>query len=309
MLTLPRPFQNDDDLALMQEILVSGRQAQTAAYYIHSGDLRWWYYYVTPANNPRPHTVLWESSRLAGKLDGWAMVSPQWRTFDVYARPGLQGSPEHEAMLAWAEGKITEIVRLQGENEICTMWVSERDLWLVAYLEGHGYACSDRCMDCLEQPLGEHIPETRLPEGYVVRPVAGESEIEARAWAQSAAFESSLPFERYLKRYRSFMRSPAYTPGLDLAVFAPGGSVAAFCICWVDPQNRVGLFEPVGTHPDFQRQGLGKAVIAEGLRRLKASGMTSAMVCVENDNLAAIRLYSSAGFLKKNKILTFAKQV
>jgi ribosomal protein S18 acetylase RimI-like enzyme len=31
------------------------------------------------------------------------------------------------------------------------------------------------------------------------------------------------------------------------------------------------MFEPVGTHPDFQGQGLGKAVMTEGLRRMQAA--------------------------------------
>nr|MDQ2999218.1 GNAT family N-acetyltransferase [Chloroflexota bacterium] len=53
---------------------------------------------------------------------------------------------------------------------------------------------------------------------------------------------------------------------------------------------------PVGTHPDFQGQGLGKAVMAEGLRRMQAAGMRRAVVGFDPNNAAALALYTSMGF-------------
>ena len=47
----------------------------------------------------------------------------------------------------------------------------------------------------------------------------------------------------------------------------PDGELAAFCTVWVDPETRTAVFEPVGTHPNHQKRGLGKAVMTEGLRR------------------------------------------
>ena len=37
------------------------------------------------------------------------------------------------------------------------------------------------------------------------------------------------------------------------------GRGASACTIWFDPVNAVGLFESVGTHPDFRGKGLGKA--------------------------------------------------
>lgn len=68
------------------------------------------------------------------------------------------------------------------------------------------------------------------------------------------------------------------------------------CGIWFDPLNGVGLFEPVGTHPDFQGKGLGKAVMAEGMRRMKAAGMRRAVVGFDPSNAAALALYTSMGF-------------
>jgi mycothiol synthase len=103
------------------------------------------------------------------------------------------------------------------------------------------------------------------------------------------------------------MRSPAYASALDLVAVAPTGEIAAFCICWFDPVNRTGLFEPVGTHPDFQRRGLGKAVILAGLEQMKAGGMTRAIVMAEGDYPASQRLYQSAGFLPSGRLVPFVK--
>ena len=71
-------------------------------------------------------------------------------------------------------------------------------------------------------------------------------------------------------------------PGIEPAISAddasynirsPDGRGASACTIWFDPVNAVGLFEPVATHPDFQGKGLGKAVMAEGLRCMKVAGM------------------------------------
>ena len=73
--------------------------------------------------------------------------------------------------------------------------------------------------------------------------------------------------------------------------------------------NHIGLFEPVGTQLSFQNQGLGRAIVAEGLRKLRAWGMEKAMVCVEHDNQAAIHLYQAIGFRPVHKLHTFVKAI
>ena len=75
---------------------------------------------------------------------------------------------------------------------------------------------------------------------------------------------------------------------------APDGAVAAFCTVWFDDVSRSGVFEPVGTDPAHQRRGLGKAVMAEGLRRLQRLGATLATVGSYGE--PAHTLYASMGF-------------
>ena len=74
------------------------------------------------------------------------------------------------------------------------------------------------------------------------------------------------------------------------------GVFGAYCICWIDEQNRCAEFEPVGTHSTLRGLGLGKAVVSEGLRRLQQRGMRRAVVYTPDTNTPATKLYLSAGF-------------
>ena len=305
----PRPYAGTEDREKMRQVLVQGRLASNNTYYVHTGDLNWWLYYVEQAANPWQHIYLWDGPPPGDALRGWALLSPQWRSFDVFVQPGLRGSPLAWQMYDWAEEKLAALVRRQGGKDIRTTWVAERDDVLIYHLERRGFKRETRHLVQYSRLLEGAIPAVGLPEGFYVRRMAGEREIPSRAAASHAAFGSDMPEDRYQARYLGFMRSPVYRPELDIVAIAPDGRVVAFCNGWLDFTNRVGLFEPVGTHPDFQRQGLAKAVLAEGMRRMVAYGMRAVIVCAEHDNHAALRLYRSMGFRVENRLWTYARPV
>jgi GNAT superfamily N-acetyltransferase len=117
-----------------------------------------------------------------------------------------------------------------------------------------------------------------------------------RAQVTYAAFNYSVEWESYAAEYAQFIRSAVYDSACDLFVRSPDGRGASACTIWFDDVNGVGLFEPVATHPDFQGRGLGKAVMTEGLHRMKASGMRQAVLGFDPNNVAALALYTSLGF-------------
>jgi len=303
----PQPYQDEQDLQRMLQLLVEGRLAGNGSYYVHTGDLKWWLYYPAEPFRWLESIFLWY--RPDGELLAWVFFSLKYRSFDLFVQPALHATCEHEAMLGWSVERLTGLVRSLGGQEICTLGVLADDWVQARMLAGLGFVRAQDFMNLLVRPLDGPLPDPAMPDGFSVRPVAGVQEAERRAAASHAAFASPLPFEAYCQRYVDFMRSPAYVPEHDLVVASPDGRFAAFCIIWTDPLNRVGLFEPVGTHPDFQRLGLGKAVMAEGLRRLQAQGMRSAIVGAEHDNPAALRLYQSLDFLVVNKICTYARPI
>ena len=303
-----RLYRDQSDLTQIMEILAAGRKSANGTYYIHTGDLSWWLYYTAPEDDLWPFLYVWDDPDAPGRLLAWTLFSPKWGAFDIFTRPELRGSSQQMRFFEWSISHLANTFKARGGSKMRTMWIAEDDEIVIGLLGQLGFTASESFMWSLERSLEKNDPAV-LPDGFEARCVHGEDEIPQRAAAQYAAFESSLPFERYCQRYLRFMRSPVYSTQRDIGIVAPDGNFAAFCIIWLDAVNGVGLFEPVGAHPDFQRRGLGKAVIYDGLRRMQAQGMQTAIVNVEHDNPAAERLYRSCGFQPARRLITFTRSL
>jgi GNAT superfamily N-acetyltransferase len=126
------------------------------------------------------------------------------------------------------------------------------------------------------------IPETPVAEEITVRALGDVDELPARSWFGWKAFQPDEPEENYAalgwEWYLDIQRCPLYRRDLDIVAVAPNGDIASFCGVWYDDVTRSAYFEPVGTYPPYQRRGLAKAVMYEGLRRVKRMGATVAFV-------------------------------
>lgn len=301
----PRLYAGLPDFMRMASVLAVGRKTASHPYYVHIGDLSWWMFYSDhDESHWCTHICLWEQD---GRVVGWSLLDPDWSSFDVYLLPKLCGSLQEAQVFDWTIQQAAEAANQQGHSYIRTVWVSEGDQDRIELLTARGFKPDEDFLWYQERSLTNPLPTRSLPDHFQVRALRGESEIQLRAAASHAAFGSGRPFESYWPRYQRFMRSPVYNPIFDLVAEAPEGDLAAFCIIWPDPVNRVGLFEPVGTHPQYQRLGLGRGILIEGLRRLQACGMERAMVCTESNNPAALKLYQAVGFTPKFKLRTYRK--
>jgi mycothiol synthase len=138
-----------------------------------------------------------------------------------------------------------------------------------------------------------------------VREVGGKEEWEERVETHREVWH---PSKVTLDAYRRLREAPGYDPRLDLVAVAPDGTFGSYCICWFDPHSRTGLFEPVGTRSACRGLGLGKAVMHEGLRRLRELGARTAFVLAVHDNEAARNLYESVGFETVNTERLYGKK-
>ena len=284
----------------MLDLLSDGRKANNGTYYVHRGDLQWWLFYTDmPQETWQSNVRLWFEEDC---LIGWALLSPDEKAFDVYAAPHLHGSAREAEMLAWAVEQMSALDRLQ------TLWVAEDDEVRIRWLEENEFTREQEYFVRFERSLSGPLDRPLLPEGFSLRTSRGEEDARLRSVCSHAAFGSSKPFEEYWPQTLRFMQSPVYVLEHELFVVAPDGDVAAYCIIWTDELNKIGHFEPVGTHPDYQRMGLGKSLLFEAFRRFKAEGINGTEVCTNYDNPAAIRLYESAGFHKVKRLLTFMKR-
>jgi GNAT superfamily N-acetyltransferase len=146
--------------------------------------------------------------------------------------------------------------------------------------------------------MREPVPDFQPAEGYTVRTLGDESEHPKRSWVSWKAFHPGEPDEKYQgwDWYRNVQRAPLYRRDLDLVAVAPNGDFAAFVTLWYDDVTRTAAFEPVGTHPEYQRKGLSKALMAEGLRRVRDLGAT--LCTVNSYSEQAGNLYASMGFVE-----------
>ena len=198
-------------------------------------------------------------------------------------------------MLDVAEQKLST-TKEDGKKELVA-WVNAGDTVHKEILAQCGYVRSRFLAEHMRRrPFAQPVPEFTPPAGYTVRALGDESELPARSWLSWKAFHPEEPDEKYQgwEWYRNIQRVPIYRRDLDILALAPDGEFAAFCTVWFDDVTRTAVFEPVGTHPNHQKRGLGKAVMSEGLRRAQKLGAT--LATVSSYSTGAHALYDSMGF-------------
>ena len=125
--------------------------------------------------------------------------------------------------------------------------------------------------------LDSSIHNTPIPSGYAIRSMGDAKEYPARSWASWWAFHNDEPDENYdgdYSWYANLQSAPLYRRDLDVIAVASDGSIASFCTIFYDDYTRSAVTVLVGTAAEHWQRGLGKAVITEGLRRLKEMGCT-----------------------------------
>ncbi|WP_203886790.1 GNAT family N-acetyltransferase [Planotetraspora kaengkrachanensis] len=265
-------------LRAMQDLAV---RSFPATGYRHIGDLTWNWCLALDRAGECP-TAIW--------TEGDTTLA--WGWLDVSGELMLQVDPDRpelaDEVLDWAE-------RTAG-GPLSTE-VAETEQHLVAALERRGYtrAADGPFMMCLRRPLVDLPEAPHLPDGYTIRAQRGHADVAGRAAAHRAAFGSPRVTAGRHARMRDAW---PYRPEMDLVVVSPAGEVAAYCQGWYDEVNRVGEFEPVGTHPRHRRLGLGRAACIAVLHAFAAGGGERAVVYARGDDgyPVPLRLYTSMGF-------------
>ena len=281
--------------------LSSATSAGPAGAYWHPGDAVWGIYQNVVFDAPRG-VRLWEED---GELVGFAWLEePDGVVMQVHPRLRGSGLLEGE-MLEWATRQTPAIFGEAAGDELWTR-AAEDDHHLAALLAELGFERDPDHALKMSRHLDVPITESALPDGWTVRQVGGEEEWEGRVEMHREVWH---PSKVTLESYRRLRTAPGYDPRLDLVAVAPDGAFGSYCICWFDPESGTGLFEPVGTRSMFRGQALGKAVMYEGLRRLRELGAHTACVIAVHDNEAAKNLYESVGFETVNKERLYGKKL
>lgn len=204
-----------------------------------------------------------------------------------------------EDMIAWAETHLSapvENTSNDGHARQLDIDVYEYDSPRQRLLEKRGYEKMTlggvfRRLRFGKKPL----PQPAIAEGYIVRTTRPNDPSDAQHIADilNAAFNRSFHTGKEVLNFMT--HSPSFSHDLDLAAEAPDGSFAAYISLTYEPVNRYGVLEPVCTHPDHQRKGLARALILQGLRRIRAMGAMDVYVGTGHGR-AANHLYEAVGF-------------
>jgi len=296
-----RDYAGPDDLRVMQSLV---QATWTRDSHLHVGDLAW-------QRVPREPQSQWPT-RLwfeAGQIIAWAWV---WSGADAAADEDefyYLVRPDHralcDAVIDWAEAA-------NPSSRLATP-AHQSDALLVEPLLRRGYRARDY------GPFGIHafrtlidIPKPALPPGFRAASMVEIGDVERKvaahraSWSRFADYDEADPplvSGMTAARYREMMQTWPYRPELDFGVEGPDGRIVASCTAWLDPANRVGLFEPVGVDPEFRRMGLSRAMCFATLHALKAAGATLATVKPRGDNDYPVprHAYATMGFFAEGR--------
>ncbi len=276
----------------LQEVVVASWRLEKPLVETHVGDLAWW------SREPDPRYRVWHDggdpvARRRTWHDGGRPIAWGWVSggeLDFHVRADRRGAGLEDEIVRWFDGD--------------TAWALDCDTAKVTALEAAGYTAV---------PLGgfhhlvrdlDDLPEPAVPDGYRLRHVT-DHDVPSRVAVQRAGFLSTMTSEKY----EHLRRTWPYSEELDVVVEAPDGPLVAFCLAWLDDQNRAGELEPVGTHPDHRRRGLARAASAEALRRLRDRGADTCVVYAAErpDYPAPFALYTSLGFEPRARHVRFER--
>jgi len=297
----PRPYAGLRDLEQIQTVLRDGLR-QLPYSYLHPGDAEWWLFYNPYGHPPEQSVFLWEDGT---RCLGWVLYLSRFAEFDLWLHPSARGTSLEQEMLAWAERELlSRTTDEQPSIECATVFDDHTSLHRLLY--ARGYTRED-FLTMLSIRLSQPIAEPPLPPGFHFLERMDTCHVSARADVHRSAFTGSRMTADY---YRAFMTAaPGYHPRHDIVLVAPDGTFAAFAMTWLDVMLARGEFEPVGTRQEYQRRGLGRAVMQEGLRRMQQAGMRQATVCCHSDHPGTIAFYEQCGFTMVNTLSRFSRRI
>jgi GNAT superfamily N-acetyltransferase len=208
--------------------------------------------------------------------DTYLQVHPRYR--------GLE-----PVMLEWAEKNHAFVE--DGAMKV-NVWAYGYDDRRNKLLDSMGYRRTGRYGYTRRRSLKQLFQTPPTPAGYRIRALTERGDTRLMADSLNLVFDRCIHTE---EAYLNQQRAPTYREDLDLAMFTEDGTLASFATVWYHPENNIGVFEPVGTHPDHRRKGLSSVLMHHGMEKLIELGADYVYVGT-GSRVPANRLYDSMGF-------------
>lgn len=277
-----------------------------------------------PELNKARDLRLWEDA--SGNLIGFGQVGFR-KSDEDGALDGnfyMRVHPDHrnlgleDTIMTWAIERAREAGVEQSLPARIRGGTRDYDTYGRDVYERHGMSVV-RYFFTMERDLSRPIDEPQFPEGFTLTHSTADS-ADVQRWVECFNLSFIDHWNHHpmaAETHRHWLtNSPSYLAERDLIALSPDGTVAAFCFCWVDPDdnkrnNRLdGWIDILGTRRGYRKMGLGRAMLLAGLHRLKAEGMTIAKLGVDADNpTGALKLYEDTGFTKLHTYVSYRKEV
>ena len=297
----PRAYQSANDLRRIQVALMEWTQQAGDCNYIHKGDVRHRLFNGGYKHNPQDMLHYWQNDK--GEIIGFVLLYPFWEWFELYVAPDLRYTDFHIEAFQWSEQNLIDYAkRIEKPLKQVVAETFGCDPRYDEFVMARGYTYTKQTLSYTEHDL-RHISEATLPEGFHFHDATGD-DLENLADVHNNSFTHKWTADIYGKVFNAPYQE------YEFVVVAPDGRFAAFTQVWVDDINHSILFEPVGTHQDFRRRGIARAMMVYVMKRMQAEhGTQYAIVWHElpDKNPASGALYASVGFRPKYQMCEYVK--
>jgi mycothiol synthase len=314
---MARPYGGEADLAKIANLQNACEAVDHLDMSTSADELR------TEFGDPRLDTArdlrLWEDEgQLIGFGQLWALVGTENLSgrLMLWVLPEARGQGLQTQIIEWGTERLREVAHEHSKPARLQIQVREEQAERLAFLRAQGFSI-ERYSYTMERSLDLPIPTPRLPEGFVIREVAGPHEAEPWVEMFNLSFidhPGSSPWK--VEQVHHYLSEPDYRQDLNLVTIAPDGTFAGFCWSMIYAERNLrngrneGEVDLLGTRRGFRKIGLGRALLLEALHRLKAAGMSVANLgVIANNPTGALQLYESAGFQQVHTWILHTKDI
>lgn len=172
---------------------------------------------------------------------------------------------------------------------------------LIEEASKRSYELMDWSEITMKKELNEALDD-QLPQGFSYSRVDSKRKAEGHGKA-FGYFDKKDVLKNAEKGLDVLMTMDDYRINHDINVVNDSGEVVAFATIWYDDKNKLGILEPVGTHPDYRKRGLAKKAIYRGCNEIIKYGANCVYVGSEQE------FYKRIGFNYTSEDKVYKKSI
>jgi mycothiol synthase len=217
-------------LQKVTDFMTACRQEDPLAGMWDVGDLHWWWRddeYADPTTQ-----MFWENPQ--GPIGGFALLSQAYQDASYDLLPRLGQGPIAQDIVAWGLQRLREMAAATPSPSPYTLCIRHDHQTFQQLAQHLGFQATGEALVQTVLDTRAGLLAVPVPTGYQVRSL------------QPGDLAAGNPPVLHISAamYRRVQETTLYRADMHLVVVAPDGRIAAECICWVDPVNSIGVFEP-----------------------------------------------------------------